>query len=253
MERVALAAGEETYEIDVDGKTIRILTRSSDDQIARLFDLRDATSWCDDSPLSDEDVVAVVRRLFESETGRREAIEVVGVAPGAASSFPDDRRISVSKVRPTSFSLPGRPNGLAFEMDERGDGHLWALGGIRIPLGSDGMWWIVNQLIDALDNPSRAARWPRILVLGTALGGPAVQAAVETGDWGVGIVWRMLDSGVVGDVVAVSELTYERVDGWLSMLRPFRDRLVAERVHRQRLRPARTAERWARALERWSS
>jgi hypothetical protein len=252
VERVALAAGEETYELDVDGKTIRIVTRHADDEIAKLFDLGEVRSWTDDSPLSDDDVTAVVRRLFESAGEHEEVIEVVGVAPTAASSFPDDPRVFVSKLEPISFSLPGTPNGLAFEMDEHGDGHLFALGTVRMPLGSEGMWWIVNQLIDALEDPPRAARWPRVLVLGTTLGGPAMQASMETGDWGVGFVWRRLDNGVVVDVVAVNELTYERVTGWLSILRPLRDKLVDARAHHQRLRPARTAERWARALERWA-
>jgi hypothetical protein len=252
VERVALASGEETYELDVDGKTIRIVTRYADDEIAQLFDLGEARSWVDDSPLSDDDVATVVRRLFESAEERQETIEIVGVAPTAATSFPNEHRISVSKLEPISFSLPGSPNGLAFEMDEHGDGHLFALGTARMPLGSEGMWWIVNQLIDALEDPPRAARWPRILVLGTTLGGPATQASVETGDWGVGLVWRRLDNGCVVDVVAVNELTYERVTGWLSILRPLRDKLADQRAHRQRLRPARTAERWARALERWA-
>ena len=195
----------------------------------------------------------VVRRLFESAGEKHEQIEVVGVAPAAADSFPDDPRISIRTIDPMSFSLPGTPNGLAIAMDDHGDGYLWALGTVRLPLGGEGMWWIVNQLIDALEDPPRASRWPRILVLGTSLGGPAVQASMETGDWGVGIVWRTLDSGVVGEVVAVNELTYERVNGWLVILRPIRDQLVRQRAHRQRLQPARTAERWVRAIERWSS
>jgi hypothetical protein len=249
---VALAVGEETFELDVDGKSIRIVTRSADDELARLFDLGNSQSWTDASPLSDEDVAVVVRRLFESAGANNEPIEVVGVAPGAARSFPDERRISVSRIEPMSFSLPGAPNGLAIEMDDRGDAHLWAVGDGRVPLGSEGMWWIVNQLMDALEDPPRAARWPRILVLGTTLGGPASQASLETGDWGVGIVWRSLDNGVVGDVLAINELTYERVNGWLTILRPIQERLLRHRAHRQRLRPARTAEKWARALERWS-
>ncbi len=226
MERVALASGEETFELDVDGRTIRIMTRSADDELARLFDLRGTQAWSDASPLTDEDMANVVRRLFESAGEKHEQIEVVGVAPAAADSFPDDPRISIRTIEPMSFSLPGSPNGLAIAMDDHGDGYLWALGTVRVPLGGEGMWWIANQLIDALEDPPRASRWPRILVLGTTLGGPAVQASMETGDWGVGIVWRILDSGVVGDVVAVNELTYERVDGWLAILRPIRDQLV---------------------------
>jgi hypothetical protein len=48
-------------------------------------------------------------------------------------------------------------------------------------------------------------------------------------------------------------LSYERVDGWLRLLRPVRDELARRRAHRQRLSPARTAEKWARAMERWSN
>ena len=253
MDRVTLAAGEETYDLDVDGRTIRIVTRHADENLARLFDLGETHAWNDETPLTDEDVTSVVRRLFESAEARSETIEVVGVGPVAAGAFPNDRRISVSNLEPISFSLPGSPNGLALRMDEHGDGHLWALGSERVSLGSEGMWWIANQLIDALENPGQASRWPRILVLGTTLGGAASQASIEAGDWGVGIVWRVLDNGVVAEVLAAHELTYERVDGWLAILRPLRDRLVANRAHRQRLRPARTAEKWAHALERWSA
>jgi hypothetical protein len=252
VDRVALAAGEETFELEVEGRKIRIVTRDADENLSRLFDLRETHAWDDDSPLTDADVATVVRHLFDTAGARSQPIEIVGVAPAAAQAFPNDRRISVSRVEPTSFSLPGSPNGLAFQMDEHGDGSLWAIGTERVALGSEGMWWIVNTLVDALEDPGRAARWSRILVLGTTLGGPAVQARLEMGGWGVGIVWRQLDNGLVGDIVAVNELTYERVDGWLSILRPFRDKLVAERAHRQRLRPARTAEKWVRAIERWS-
>lgn len=252
MDRVALAVGEETFELDVDGRSIRIVTRSADDELARLFDLGATRSWTDDSPLTDEDVTAVVRRLFES-AGDQQPIEIVGVAPTAAQSFPDESRISVSVIEPMSFSLPGSPNGIAISMDDRGDAHLWAVGDERVALGSDGMWRIATQLIDALEDPPRAARWPRILVLGTKVGGRAAQASMEAGDWGVGIVWRELDNGVVGKVLAVNELTYERVNGWLTILRPIRDQLTRQRAHRQRLKAARTAERWARVMERWGS
>jgi hypothetical protein len=66
----------------------------------------------------------------------------------------------------------------------------------------------------------------------------------------VGIVWRGLDNGLVGDVLAVQELANDRVNGWLALLRPVRDDLERRRAHRQRLKPARTAEGWARAMER---
>jgi hypothetical protein len=115
------------------------------------------------------------------------------------------------------------------------------------------MWWIVDSLIEALEQPVAASRWPRFLTLGSSLGGPATQASLETGEWGVGIVWRKLRSGMVEEVVARQELSYERVDGWLRLLRPIRDDLGRRRVHRQRLKAARQADRWARALERWSN
>jgi hypothetical protein len=49
------------------------------------------------------------------------------------------------------------------------------------------------------------------------------------------------------------ELSRERAAGWLSILRPVRDQLERQRVHRQRMRAAKTAEKWARVLERWSN
>jgi hypothetical protein len=254
VDRTQLAVGEETFDFEVDGRTIRIATRSSDaDGLARLFDLGGRPSWSDSSPLTDAEVARVVRRLIDTARDRDEAIEVVGVAPGAANAFPEDRRVFVSTVEPMSFSLPAAPYGLAFELDEHGNGRLWAVGLQRVELGSDGMWWIVTQLIDALENPVRAAGYHRFLTLATTLGGPATQASLEYGDWGVGVVWRKLESGVVGDLVAVNELTYERLEGWLSILRPVKAEVEKRRAHRQRLRPAKTAERWARALERWSS
>ena len=83
------------------------------------------------------------------------------------------------------------------------------------PLGSDGMWWILNSLIEALVDPASASIRPRIRTLGTTLGGPATQAALEHGDAGVRIVWRRLRGGVVGDVIAAQDLTFERAEGWL--------------------------------------
>lgn len=253
MERIKMAS-DETLEFNVDGKTIRIVTRPSDgDGLARLFELGDGPTWSDSSPLSDEDVAAVVRGLIERADKKGQQAEVAGVPPSAAEAFADDVRISVSHLDPLSFSLPGSPFGLVLQMDERGDGSLWALGESRIQLGSDGMWWIVTRLIEALEDPASVARWPRFLTVGSTLGGPATQATLECGDWGVGIVWRTLDNGCIGDVVAVQELTYQRVDGWLRLLRPVRDDLERRRAHRQRLKPARTAEKWARAMERWAN
>lgn len=254
MEQTKMAVGDETLEFQVDGKTIKIVTRPADDeQLARLFQLDETPTWSDSSPMSDEEVAAVVRGLIEQAQEKGEKAEVAGVPPAAALSFPDDSRVYVSPVEPISFSLPGSPSGLILQMDVKGDGHIWALADERVELGSEGMWWIVNTLIDALEQPVTASRWPRFLTLGSSLGGPAVQASLETGEWGVGIVWRRLSSGVVEDVVAVQELSYERVDGWLRLLRPVRDELDRRRAHRQRLKAARQADKWARALERWSN
>lgn len=252
--RTKMAVGDETLEFQVDGRTVKVVTRPADGgQLARLFEFGASPKWTDSSPMSDEDVASVVRRLIARAGKNGELAGVLGVPPAAAMSFPDDARIYVSPIEPVSFSLPGSPTGLVLQMDERGDGHLWALGDQRVPLGSDGMWWIVNALIDALVDPATASKWPRILTLGSTLGGIATQAALEIGDRGIGIVWRRLDNGVVGDVMAVQELSYERVDGWLRLLRPVRDELARNRAHRQRLSPARTAEKWACVMERWAN
>ena len=249
-----LGVADETFEMAVDGRAVRVLTRPADgDRLARLFDLSPSPTWEDASPMSDEDVAVVVRGLIERAGKKGQHIEVVGVPPAAAVSFPDHANIYVSPVEPLSFSLPGWPNGLALEMNERGDGHLWAVGKERVDLGSEGLWWVVKSLIDALADPAAASTWPRFLTLGSYLGGPATQATLQFGDWGIGILWRKLDNGVVGGIVAAQELSHERVDSWLSLLRPVLEDLERRRVHRQRLRPARTAEKWARVLERWSN
>lgn len=253
MQQTKVATGDETLEVEVDGRTVKVVTRPSDgDGMARLFELGSRPTWDNSSPLSDEAVTTLVRGLIDQADRQGEQAEVLGVPPAAAVSFPGDSRIYVSPVEPLSFSLPGSPTGLVFRMDERGDGHIWALGDNRIRLGSDGMWWIVKALVDALVDPVTTSKWPRFMTLGTSLGGPAAQASLECGDWGVGIVWRKLRSGLVGDVVAVQELSYERVDGWLRLLRPVLVDLESRRVHRQRLRPSRTAEKWARVVERWA-
>ena len=248
------AVGDEMLAVAVDGRTVTVVTRPADGgQLARLFEIGRTPTWDDASPMSDQDVTAVVRGLIDEADRRGLKAGVLGVPPAAAKSFPDDPRIYVSPIEPMSFSLPGAPSGLVFHMDERGDGHLWALGEDRVWLGSDGMWWIVNSLIEALVDTAGVASRPRFLTLGTTLGGPATQASLEHGDWGVGIVWRKLQSGVVGDIVAVQELSYERVEGWLGILVLVQAQVEAQRAHRQRLNPARIAAKWARALERWSS
>jgi len=254
MDRMKVSAGEETLEFAVNGKTVRVVTRPADgDQMARLFELGESPTWDDSSPLSDEDVAVVVRGLIDAAGKKGQRAEVVGVPPTAAVGFPDDARISVFPIDPVSFSLPGSPFGLVLQMDERGNGNLWALGESRVLLGADGMWWIVTRLIEALEDPATTSQWPRFLTVGTTLGGPATQASLECGDWGVDIVWRGLDNGLVGDVLAVQEFAYDRVNGWLAILRPVRDDLERRRAHRQRLKPARTAERWVRAMERWAN
>jgi hypothetical protein len=254
MKPSKLAVGDETLELEVDGKTVKVVTRPADGgQFARLFEFRESPSWADSSPMSNEEVAAVVRSLIAKASKDGEQAGVMGVPPAAAMSFPDDPHVYVSTVEPLTFSLPGSPTGLTLEMDAHGDGHLWALGGERISLGCDGMWWIVNCLIVALSDPNTAAQWPRFLSLGSRLGGPATQASIETSQWGVAIVWRKLDSGVVGETVAVQQLAYDRVEGWLQLLRPVRDDLTRSRTHRQRLLPARIADRWARALERYAT
>ncbi len=253
METTKLAVGDEKFAFEFDGRKVTVVTRSADGgQLARLFELEASPKWDDSSPLSDDEVTALVRGLMAEADRTGEPVGVLGVPPAAALAFPDDPRVYVSPVEPLSFSLPGSPTGLSLQMDARGDGHLWAVGEERARLGSDGMWWILNALVEALVEPTIVAKWPRFLTLGTTLGGPATQASLECGDWGLGIVWRDLRSGVVGDVIAVQELSYDRVEGWLTLLRPVLEELGERRVHRQRLRPARTAEKWARVLERWS-
>lgn len=249
-----LAVGDETLEVAVDGRSVRVFTWPADgDQRARLYELSPSPTWEDASPMSDEDVAAVVRGLIKKPGRKGHQTEVLGVPPAAALAFPDDARVYVSPVEPISFSLPCSPNGLALQMDERGDGHLWALGRERVDLGSEGMWWVVKTLIDALVDPVATSTWPRFLTLGSSLGGPATQASLECGDWGVGILWRQLDNGALGPIVAAQELSYERAEGWLSLLRPILEDLERRRVHHHRLRPARMAEKWVRALERWAA
>ena len=249
-----MAAGDETLEFKVDGKSVKVVTRPADGEgLARLFDLGSNPTWDDESPLSINDYETVVRGLMDRADRKGEQAEIVGVPPGAALAFPADARISVYPVEPVSFSLPGSPTGLILEQDERGDGHLWALGDGKVDLGRDGMWWIVTRIVEALEDPATVSQWARFLTLGSTVGGPATQVSLECGEWGVGLAWRTLDNGIIGPIVAVQELTYERVEGWLTILRPVRDDLERRRSHRQRLRPARLADKWARAMERWAT
>ena len=249
------AAGEDLLEVNVGGKVVRVVSRpADDDRQSRLFELDLSPAEGSGRPLSDEDVAFVVRGLIDSATLRGQKSEVVGVSPGAARAFPDDPRISIRPVPSITFSLPSSPAGLILQMDEQGDGHVWALSNEHLRLGSEGMWWIVTLLIDALEMPDVVSRWPRFMTLGEAVGGSATQARMEIEDSGeLRLVWRRLDGGVVGDVVAVHELPREGPAGWLSILIPVLDQLERQRVHRQRLRAAKTAEKWARDLERRSN
>jgi len=165
----------------------------------------------------------------------------------------EPKPIATIPVEPVAFSLPGTPDGLVLQMNERGDGHMYAVGEARVSLGSDGMWWIVTRIIEALEDPQTISTQPRFLTVSGFLGGPATQASLQYSETGVCVVWRRLESGVVGDVLAWQELSHERAQGWLSMLRPILSELELRRVHHQRLLPATTAQRWANALERWSA
>jgi hypothetical protein len=252
VERTKSAADEDYIDLQVNGRTVKIASRPAEGNHGRrLFELGPRPKWADKKLLTDDDVAMVVRRLITDAKKEGQLLEIVGVPPGAAVSFPGDPRISVTPVESFSFSLPGTPAGLSVTMDERGDGHLSALGEDRVELGSDGMWWIMTRLIEALEEPELTGCWPRFLVLGSTMGGPATQASLEVSGRDIRIIWRRLASGLVGDVIAVQELSRERANGWLAALRPVRDQLERQRVHRQRMRPAKIAEKWAHALERW--
>ena len=253
MARVTAPAVDDMVEFAVDGRTVKVMSRSADDvdRLDRMFELQPNPTWSDTSPLTDDDIAGVVRGLIDVRSAKGRPIQIVGVTPGAASAFPDDPRISVVPVEQVWFSLPGTPDGLTLHMDERGDGHLYALGEDRIRLGSEGMWWIVTRIIEALEDPQTVSTWPRFLTVAGSLGGPAAQATLQYTETGICVAWRRLQSGVVGSVIAWQELSPERAQGWLNMLRPMLADLERRRVHRQRLLPARTAERWARVLERW--
>jgi hypothetical protein len=246
-------AGNDYIDLQVDGRTAKIASRPAEGNHGRrLFELGPRPTWADKKPMTDADVAMVVRRLISDVTGEGQSLEIIGVSPGAALSFPNDPRISVVPVEPFTFSLPGTPSGLTLSMDERGDGHLSALGEERVELGADGMWWIMTRLIEALEEPELVACWPRFLTLGGTLGGLATQATMELAGGEIRIIWRRLESGLVGDTVAVQELSRDRANGWLKALVPVRDQLERQRVHHQRLRAAKMAEKWAHTLERWN-
>lgn len=254
MGRTKALVAEDMREFAVNGRTIKVMSRLADNnQLARLLALEPNTWSGDQSPLdADADAVAdVMRGRIGAPARKRRSLQLVGATPQAAKAFPGDPRIAVAPVEPLAFSLPGAPDGLVLQMNERGDGHLFAIGEARVSLGSDGMWWIVSRIIEALVDPQTVSTWPRFLTVAGSLGGPATQASMQYSETAVCVVWRRLESGVVGDVLAWQQLSHERAQGWLSMLQPILADLEQRRVHRQRLLPARTAERWAHALERW--
>jgi hypothetical protein len=254
MARVKAPAAEEMLEYAVDGATVKVMSRLADNnQLARLFALEPNATRSDTSLLTDEDVAVVARRPIGPAARKGRTLHALGVMPGTAKASPRDPRIALLQVGPLSFSLPGAPDGLAFQMDERGNGSLHALGDDRMRLGSNGMWWIVTRIIEALEDPQTVSCWPRFLTVAGGLGAPATQASLQYSDTGICLAWRRLQSGVVGDVLAWQELSHERAQGWLSMLQPVLLELEQRRVHRQQLLPARTAERWARAVERWTA
>ena len=253
MERTK-TADEEYIDIQVNGRTAKIVSRPAEGNHGRrLFELAERPTWADKKPMTDEDVAMVVRSLIKEAASKGHTLAILGVTPGAALSFPNDPRISVVPVEPFTFSLPGTPAGLTLSMDERGDGHLSALNEERVELGADGMWWIMTRLIEALEEPDLTSCWPRFITLGSTIGGPATQASLEMSGKNIVVIWRRLDSGVVGEVVAVQVLSRERADGWIRALAPVRDQIERMRVHHQRLRPAKMAEKWAHALERWGA
>jgi hypothetical protein len=194
----------------------------------------------------------VVRAPIAPGSRKRRSLRVVRSRPAATPRTPVETEGRLVAVEPLAFSLPGAPDGLVVQMDERGDGHLYSVGEDRVRLGSDGMWWIVTALIEALEDPQTISSRPRFLTVSGFLGGPAVQASLQYNDAGVCVVWRRLESGVIGEVVSWQELSHERAQGWLNMLRPILLDLERREVHHSRLLPARTAERWAIAIERWS-
>jgi hypothetical protein len=215
MARVKAPIAEDMREFSVDGRSVKVMSRpADDDQLARLFQIQPSARQIDRT---------------------------------------DGPRIATVPVQPMSLSLPGAPDGLSLQMDERGNGHFYALGDDRMRLGSDGMWWIVTHMIEALEDPQTVVTWPRFLTVAGSLGGPATQASLQWSDVGVCVAWRRLESGVVRELVALQELSHERAEGWLNMLRPVLGALEKGHVHHQRLLPAMTAERWAHALERRSA
>jgi len=254
MAPVQTLATEDMLEFAVDGRIIKVMSKAADDdRLARLFELPPVSSGSEAAPLTDDHIAGVVRGLIDKASRDGRPLQIVGVSPGAALAFPDDPRISVVPVETLSLALPGSPDGLSLQMDDLGNGHLYALSDDKVRLGTEGMWWIVTRLIEALEDPQTVATWPRFLTVAGSLGGPATQASLQWSDDGICLAWRRLESGVTRELVALQELSLERAEGWLNMLRPVRLDLERRRVHRQRLLPARTAERWALALERWSA
>lgn len=253
MGRIKAPAAQDMLEFVVDGRTVKVMSRLADNnQLARLFALEPNATGSAASPMADDGEADVMRGRIAAKSRKGRRLRLLGVTPDPAVAYPDEPRIAVAPVEPLAFSLPGAPDGLVVQMNEYGDGHMFAVGEARVSLGSDGMWWIVTRLIEALEDPQTVSTRPRFLTVAGSLGGPATQASLQYSETGVCVVWRRLESGVVGDVLAWQELSHDRAQGWLSMLRPILLDLEQRPVHHYRLLPARTAERWARALEHWS-
>jgi hypothetical protein len=253
MGRTKAPPAEDMVEFAVDGNTVKVMSRpAADDRLSRLFEPAANSAWSKGSSATDDDLTDVVRGPLAAPKTRRR-LHVVAAAPAPARETAGAAIGAALPVEAVACSLPGTPDGLVLQMDERGNGHLYAIGDDRVRLGSDGMWWIVSRLIEALEDPQTVSMWPRFLTVSGTLGGPAVQASLQYSETCVCLVWRRLQSGVVGELVAWQELSHDRAQGWLNMLRPMLLDLERRRVHRQRLLPARTAARWAHALERWSA
>jgi hypothetical protein len=251
MGRKQALAAEDMREFAVDGRTIKVMTRLADnDQLARLLALEPSAVTA--SPAQTGEYVAdLMRGRIETPTRKRRGLRLVTATPRTAPALPEALPLSLP-IEPLAFSLPGTPDGLVLQMNDRGVGHVFAVGEARLSLGADGMWWIVTRLIEALVDPQTVAMWPRFLTVAGSLSGPATQASLQYGESGVCVVWRRLESGNVGQVLAWQELSHERAQGWLNMLRPILADLERRQAFRERLLPARAAERWANALERWN-
>ena len=254
MEPIGSTSGEDAVEFEVDGRTVRVITRPPGDEGGRLFELGPSPTW--------NDAIAAHRRgrgqrscggLMRTSARDERPVAIVGVTPGAADRV-SRRRAHLRHAARSSLLLPARDRRPAWHCTWTSAATAaWRPSGEqRLDLGSDGMWWIVTRLIEALEEPESVAEWPRFLILGTRLGGPGHAGLARSRRLGRAHRLAAPQSGIVGDVIAVQELSV-RAGGRLAdaAAAPCATTLESHRAHRQRMRPARTAERWARVLERW--